>query len=77
MTEGLGGDASLPERIVKLAPDRLDMRWCRIDTYQMTSDVDAENRQWCEVLRRDPRNVIATWWYPPFRKSHYPEERDT
>jgi hypothetical protein len=65
------------ERIVKLAPGRLDMRWRLIDIYQMTSSVEAENRQWCEILRRDRRNAIARNWYPHFRKSFYAEDPRT
>jgi hypothetical protein len=65
------------ERIVQLAPDRMDMRWRLLDIHQMTSDVDGENRQWCEILRRDRRHPIASYWYPHFRKALYPEDPDT
>jgi hypothetical protein len=65
------------ERIVRLAPDRIAMRWRLVEMYQMTSDVEGENRQWCEILRRQPGDPIASRWYPHFRKSHYVDDPDT
>jgi hypothetical protein len=65
------------ERIVKLAPERMDIQWRLLDIYEMTSDVDGENRQWCAILRHDPRDPIANHWYPHFRKSHYVEDPDS
>ena len=65
------------ERIVKLAPDRLDMRWRLIDIYEMTSDVEGENRQWCLILKRDRNHPIAAPWYQHFRKSYYETDPDT
>jgi hypothetical protein len=65
------------ERIVKLAPDRMDMQWRLLDIYEMTSDVDGQNRQWCLILRRDPNHSIAAHWYRHFRKSFYETDPDT
>ena len=63
------------ERIVKLAPERTDMRWRLIDMYEMSSDVDGENLQWCEILKRDRGNPTALWRYQHFRDSYYKEDR--
>ena len=65
------------ERIVKLAPERTDMRWRLIDMYEMSSDADAENAQWCEILKRQPGNPVASNWYRHIRRSYYAEEPGT
>ena len=65
------------ERIVKLAPERMEMQWRLLDIYQMTSDVEGANRQWCHILKHDPGNAIAARSYPHFRKSYYETDRDT
>jgi hypothetical protein len=65
------------ERIVTLAPDRMDMHWRLLDIYEMTSDVDGQNRLWCTILRRDPNHPIAAHWYQHFRKSFYETDPDT
>ena len=65
------------ERIVRLAPDRMDMRWRLIDMYEMSSDADNENLQWCEILKREPGNPIAVSRYRHFRNSYYAEDPGT
>jgi hypothetical protein len=65
------------ERIVKLAPERTDMRWRLIDMYEMSSDVDGENVQWCEILKREPGNALAVSRYRHFRNSYYSEDPRT
>lgn len=65
------------EQILRLDPDRTDIRWRLIDIYQMTSDVEGENREWCEVLRRDPGDGLALWYYKWFRKSNYRDDPGT
>jgi hypothetical protein len=65
------------ERIVALAPERTDMRWRMIDIYQMTSDVEGQNREWCAILKRDPGDSLARWHYKWFRTSFYKEDPRT
>ena len=65
------------ERIVKLAPERTDMLWRLIDIYEMTSDVEGENRLWCVILQREPSHPIARNWYAHIRKSFYEDDPDT
>ena len=65
------------ERIVKLAPERMDMQWRLLDIYGMTSDIESMNRQWCQIFKRDPNNPIARHSYPHFRKSLYETDPDT
>jgi hypothetical protein len=65
------------ERIVSLAPGRIDMRWRLIDMYEMSSDVERENLQWCEILKRQPGNALAAQRYDHIRRSYYPEDPRT
>lgn len=65
------------ERIVKLAPERNDMRWRLIDMYEMSSDVEGANLQWCEILKRDRGNPTAVRRYKHFRSSYYKEDPKT
>jgi TPM domain len=73
----LQSSESVYERIVRLDPERLEMHWRLIDIYQMTSDVEGENREWCEILRRRPTDDTALWYYKWFRKSYYLEDPKT
>ena len=68
---------SLYERIVALAPGRLDMQWRLKDMYEMTSDVDGQNRQWCKLLRATPKDEFVRRSYEHFRKSFYVNDPDT
>jgi hypothetical protein len=73
----LQASESVYERILTLDPGRTDIRWRLIDIHQMTSDTEAENRQWCEVLKRDPGDALARWYYKWFRKSYYRDDPRT
>jgi len=64
------------ERILNLAPERLDMHWRLLDIYEMTSDIEGANREYCQILKREPSNPIAAWSYPHFRKSFYETDPD-
>ena len=68
---------SVYEHILRLDPERIDIRWRLIDIYEMTSDTEGENRQWCEVLERHPRDALALWYYKWFRKSNYRDDPKT
>jgi hypothetical protein len=45
--------------------------------YEMSSDVDRENVQWCEILKRQPGNGLAAQRYDHFRRSYYSEDPGT
>jgi hypothetical protein len=47
------------EKVLELAPGRTAVRWRLIDIYEMTSDVDGVERQYREILRRDPNDRYA------------------
>ena len=64
------------ERIVRLDPSRLDIRWRLIDMHQMTSDIDALNAEFCELLQRDPRDTFVRWHYQWLRRDYYFDEKD-
>jgi hypothetical protein len=65
---------ALYEKILRMDPNRTDIRWRLVDVYQMTSDIDGHNRQLCELLERAPRDAFVQWHYGWFRKSFYPDE---
>jgi hypothetical protein len=65
------------EQILRLDPGRTEIRWRLIDIYQMTSDTEEENRQWCEILKRNPDDSLARWYYKWFRKVYYSDDRRT
>ena len=68
---------SVYEKILSLDPNRPQIRWRLIDIYQMTSNVEAENAQWCEVLHRNPDDALALWYYKWFRKQYYLDDPKT
>jgi hypothetical protein len=68
---------SVYERILTLDPYRPEIRWRLIDIHQMTSDVEAENAQWCEILHRDPDDSLARHYYKWFRKQYYIDDPKT
>lgn len=68
---------SLYEHILRLDPERIDIRWRLVDMYQMTSDIDGLNRELCNVLKRDPSDELARWHYRWLRKSYYREDPRT
>jgi hypothetical protein len=47
------------EKVLELAPGRTAVRWRLVDIYEMTSDVDGVERQYREILRRDPHDRYA------------------
>ena len=64
------------ERIVRLDPGRMDIRWRLIDVHQMTSDIDTLNREWCDLLQRYPNDGFIRWHYQWLRRDYYFEEKD-
>ena len=66
------------EKIVQLAPANEAMHWRLLDIYQMTSDVDGQNRVWCRLLRDFPdADGMTRHGYKWFRKSFYKEDPKT
>lgn len=51
--------APVYEKALQLAPHRTAIRWRLIDIYEMTSDVDGVERQYHEIIRRDPSDRFA------------------
>lgn len=72
----LQSSESVYEKIVRLDPDNEAMHWRLLDIYQMTSDVDGQNRVWCAILRRSP-DATALHGYRWFRDSFYKEDPRT
>lgn len=66
---------SIYEEILRLDPERTDIRWRLIDIYQMTSDIEGENREVCNVLKRKPDDDLALWQYKIVRRGYYWEDR--
>jgi len=62
------------EHLLTLAPERTDLRWRLVDIYQMTSDVEGQNRLWCEILRTNPGDSQARYLYDWLRKAYYWED---
>jgi hypothetical protein len=48
------------EKVLALDPGRTAVRWRLIDIYEMTSDVDGVERQYREILRRNPNDRYAS-----------------
>ncbi len=65
------------EKIVQLEPGNEAMLWRLLDIYQMTSDVDGQNRVWCRLLRDFPDSGTTLHGYRWFRKSFYKEDPKT
>lgn len=65
------------ERIVRLDPRNEEMLWRLLDIYQMTSDVDGQNRLYCRLLREFPDDGTTLHGYRWFRKSFYKEDPKT
>ena len=47
------------EKALELDPSRTAVRWRLVDIYEMTSDVDGVERQYREILRRNPGDLYA------------------
>jgi uncharacterized protein len=56
------------EKVLELAPDRTAVRWRLIDIYEMTSDVDGVERQYHEILRRNPHDAYAAHYLKHLRE---------
>ena len=62
--------APLYERVLQLAPDRNDIRWRLLDVYSSTSDIDAQERLYQELLRRTPDDALASRYYAWFQRTY-------
>ncbi len=64
--------APLYERVLQLAPARDDIRWRLLDVYTGTSDIDAQERLYRELVARTPGDALVEHYYDWFRKIYPP-----
>jgi hypothetical protein len=66
--------APLYEKFLELEPEHHEIRWRLIDIYLNTTDVDGQERQYLELLKRkseDPllRHLYYNWFLPMYSAS--------
>jgi predicted TPR repeat methyltransferase len=56
------------EKVLELVPEDTAVRWRLVDIYEMTSDVDGAERQFREILKRNPNDVYAAHFLKHFKE---------
>ncbi len=64
--------APLYERVLQLAPERDDIRWRLLDVYTGTSDIDAQERQYRDLLIHTPHDALLTHYHAWFLRTYPP-----
>jgi len=65
--------APMYERVLQLSPERNDIRWRLIDIYLNTTDVDGQERQYLELLKRIPQDALLQHLYHNWFRRMYEE----
>jgi hypothetical protein len=60
--------APVYEKVLELVPEDTAVRWRLVDIYEMTSDVDGAERQFREILKRNPNDVYAAHFLKHFKE---------
>jgi hypothetical protein len=63
--------APLYDKVLELRPERKDLRWRLIDLYRNSADADGQERQFKALLKADPNDRYARWYYDWFQKFYY------
>lgn len=60
--------APLYDKVLAMDPRRSELRWRLIDIYRNSADADGQERQFIALLKADPNDGNARWYYDWFKK---------
>jgi tetratricopeptide (TPR) repeat protein len=63
--------APLYDKVLSMDPHRSELRWRLIDIYRNSADADGQERQFKALLKANPNDRLAQWYYDWFKKFYY------